>query len=152
MPVPLPGTELTERLAAQNRIFPIDIVGWEYYDGNFPLFRPDQPLTAEEMHAAIRRIMGRFYRFRYLFVVALNILTFPAMVFSVFNLSTGWRRWYRSWRNALIRFGGWIIVKRWTAAFKRSPFSQKMAEAGRRLRASGALSADRSSSAGDGRT
>ncbi len=133
LPVPLPGTELTERLAREGRIFPKDIVGWEYYDGNFPLFKPDEPLTAEEMHAAIRKINGRFYRFRYMFVVGLNVLAFPAMIFSVFNLSVGWHRWYRSWRNALIRFGGWIIVRKWTAAFKRSTFPQRMAQAKERL-------------------
>ena len=145
LPVPLPGTELTERLAAQKRIFPKDLIGWEYYDGNFPLFQPDEPLTAEDMHAAIRKIMGRFYRFRHMFVVALNILVFPAMIFSVFNLSLGWQRWYRSWRNALVRFGGWIIMRRWTTAFKRSAFPEKMASAGQRLRAAKANPANSSS-------
>ncbi|MFH0964185.1 MAG: radical SAM protein [Planctomycetota bacterium] len=135
LPVPLPGTEFTQRLSAQNRIFPRDVVGWEYYDGNFPLFLPDPPLTAEDMHAAIRKIMGRFYRFRHMFVVALNILAFPAMILSVFSFRIGWRKWYRSWRNALIRFGGWIIVRRWTAAFNRGTFPQKMAQARRTLRA-----------------
>ena len=64
LPIPLPGTELTERLAARNRIFPLDCVGWEYYDGNFPLFLPDEPLTPKEMQSSIHKIMGRFYRFR----------------------------------------------------------------------------------------
>lgn len=133
LPVPLPGTELTERLAAQGRIFPQEIVGWEYYDGNFPLFQPDEPLTAEEMHTAIRKIMGRFYQFKHMFVVGLNILAFPGMVFSVFNLRIGWRRWYRSWRNALVRFGGWIVIRRWTSAFVRSRFPDKVERARREL-------------------
>ncbi len=148
LPVPLPGTELTRRLTEQNRIFPRDVVGWEYYDGNFPLFEPDAPLTAKEMHAAIRRIMGRFYRFRYMFVVALNILIFPAMVVPVFNLGGGWHRWYRSWRNSLKRFGGWIIIKRWDAAFKRGTFTQKLAEAGERLRGAASVRPHLSSSSG----
>ena len=144
LPVPLPGTELTERLAARGRIFPIDVVGWEYYDGNFPLFQPDPPMTAEQAHGAIRKIMGRFYRFRYMFVVALNILIFPSMVYSVFNFNirSGWRRWHRLWRNALIRFGGWIVVRRWTSAFKRSSFSERLARARERLRAAPSPLAD----------
>ena len=129
LPVPLPGTELTERLAAQDRIFPRDCVGWEYYDGAFPLFMPDEPFTPEEMQGAIRKIMGRFYRFRAVFAIARNVLIFPAMIFSVFNIRRGWWIWYRSWRNALLRFGGWIIVKRWTAALKNGAFPSKLSRA-----------------------
>ncbi|MBT3289793.1 MAG: B12-binding domain-containing radical SAM protein [Victivallales bacterium] len=126
LPVPLPGTELTERLAAQHRIFPREVIGWEYYDGNFPLFQPDPPLTPEQMHAALRKIMGRFYRFRHMFGVALNVLIFPAMIFSVFNLRFGWRHWHRSWRNALIRFGGWIVFRNWSHALRKGGFSEKL--------------------------
>jgi radical SAM superfamily enzyme YgiQ (UPF0313 family) len=134
LPIPLPGTELADRLAAQNRIFPLDCVGWEYYDGNFPLFRPDEPLTPKDMQSAIHRIMGRFYRFRSMFGVGLNVLAFPAIIFSLFNVKIGWRRWYRQWRNNILRFGGWIIMKRWTSDFKRGSFMGKLARAEQRLR------------------
>lgn len=50
--VPLPGTRLSERLERQNRIYDTADVGWEYYDGNFPIFEPDAPLTPENMQAA----------------------------------------------------------------------------------------------------
>jgi radical SAM superfamily enzyme YgiQ (UPF0313 family) len=129
LPVPLPGTEMTARLAAQNRIYPRDLVGWEYYDGNFPVFEPDPPLTAEQVQGAIRQIMGRFYRFRYMFVMGLNILVFPALVFSLHNLKRGWRRWYRSWRNSLRRFGGWTIMRKWKAEFDKGTFSAKLRQA-----------------------
>jgi radical SAM superfamily enzyme YgiQ (UPF0313 family) len=69
LPVPLPGTELTERLKNANRIFDRKYIGWEYYDGNFPLFIPDAPMAPEDMHYAIRKIMSRFYRFRSMFAV-----------------------------------------------------------------------------------
>jgi radical SAM superfamily enzyme YgiQ (UPF0313 family) len=126
LPVPLPGTEMTQRLTSQNRVFPKDVVGWEYYDGNFPLFEPDPPLTAEEMHGAIRHIMGRFYRFNYMFSIGLSVLAFPAMVFYLHNIRAGWRRWYRPWRNNLLRFGGWIILRRWTSEFNKGIFSRKL--------------------------
>jgi len=135
--VPLPGTELTRRLDEQHRIFSRDVIGFEYYDGNFPLFQPDEPLTPEDMHVALRKIMGRFYCFRYLFAVGLNILIFPSMIFSVFRLRVGWRRWYRWWRNSLIRFGGWIVFKHWKTALKRSRFREKLASASQTLHASG---------------
>ena len=133
LPIPLPGTELAERLATQNRIFPREYVGWEYYDGNFPLFLPDEPLTAKDMQSAIRKIMGRFYRFRSMFAVGFNVLSFPAIILSLFNIKIGWRKWYRPWRNNLLRFGGWIIIKRSTSDFNRRTFMSKLTRAEQRL-------------------
>ena len=129
LPVPLPGTELTERLAADNRIFPSSRIGWEYYDGNFPLFMPDEPLTPEDMQLSLRKIMGRFYRFRNMFAVARNVLIFPAMLFPLWSIRFGWQKWYRLWRNNLVRFGGWIVLRRWMAHFRRGAFSEKLAQA-----------------------
>lgn len=126
LPVPLPGTALRERLDRQDRIYPTKDVGWEYYDGNFPLFEPDDPLTPEEMHHAAKRVMGRVYRFRYLFLVAASILSFPALLFSLGNLRAGWRRWYHRWASRLIRFGGWITIRKWTAAFRKGDFRQRL--------------------------
>ncbi|KQC12946.1 MAG: hypothetical protein APR63_01620 [Desulfuromonas sp. SDB] len=129
LPVPIPGTGLTKRLNQDNRIFPLDYIGWKYYDGNFPLFVPDEPLTAEDMQTALKKIMGRFYRFRYIFAIARNILIFPAMMLTLWNIKFGWRKWYRHWRNDLIRFGGWIIIRRWKANFSKDPFSENLIKA-----------------------
>lgn len=137
LPVPLPGTEMTERLAAKGRVFPLEWIGWEYYDGNFPLFEPDPPLTSEDMQLGIRRIMGRFYRFRCMFSVARNVLIFPAMLFSLWDVRVGWRLWYRTWQHDLLRFGGWIILRRWTTSLKRSAFSHKLRQAEMHLRGRG---------------
>ncbi len=133
LPVPLPGTELTRRLRQQNRIFPKTTLGWEYYDGNFPLFVPDDPMTPEEMQASILQIMGRFYRFRHMFNVGLHILSFPMLLFYLHNLRVGWGVWYRMWDRNVTRFGGWIIVRKWYAAFKKNQFLGKLAEAKRLL-------------------
>lgn len=129
LPVPLPGTEMTERLQKDNRVFPVSRIGWEYYDGNFPLFVPDPPVTPEQMQGAIRKIMGRFYRFRSMFGVMRNVLIFPAMFFSLWNIRFGWRKWHRIWRNDLIRFGGWIVMRRWGSHFKKGPFRDKLNQA-----------------------
>ncbi len=133
LPVPLPGTAFTQRLRQQNRIFSKDYLGWEYYDGNFPLFMPDEPMTPEEMQISIQTIMKRFYRFRYMFQVALNILWFPVLFFYLYDLKTGWSKWYRGWRNNITRFGGWLIIRGWVAKFKQDKFSGKLAEAKRLL-------------------
>jgi radical SAM superfamily enzyme YgiQ (UPF0313 family) len=131
---PLPGTELRRRLARQNRIYPLQDVGWEYYDGNFPLFEPDAPMTAEEMQSSSRRIMGRFYHFKCVFMIMLNIFSFPALIFFLHNIRTGWKKWYRPWRNYLIRFGGWIIMKKWASQFKNDKFLERLQKAKEHLK------------------
>ncbi len=133
LPTPLPGTELRSRLAGQNRIYPLQDVGWEYYDGNFPIFEPDGPMTAEEMQDSIRKIMGKFYQFKYMFILGLHIFSFPALIFFLHNIKSGWRRWYRPWRNDLFRFGGWIIMRRWSSQFKKDSFLEKLHHAKERL-------------------
>ena len=133
LPVPIPGTELRDRLQKQKRIYPIEDIGWEYYDGSFPLFEPDEPLNSEEIQLIGRRIMGRFYQFGYMFLVPVNILSFTSILFFFHNIGLGWRRWYRTWRNHLVRFGGWIILRKWTIAFRRDKFPQKLQKARRHL-------------------
>jgi len=133
--VPLPGTQLRQRLREQNRIYPLQDIGWEYYDGNFPLFEPDAPMTAEQMHNSAKKIMGRFYQFKYMFLVVLNIFSFPALIFFFHNVRAGWRRWYRCWRNYLIRFAGWMTFRKWTTEFKKNNFLQKLQNARRHLTA-----------------
>jgi hypothetical protein len=120
---------LSERLKRQNRIYDTGDVGWEYYDGNFPIFEPDAPMTAEDMQAAQRQIMASFYRFSYFFKIGLDVLTFPSLIFFLHDIGLGWRRWYRSWRNDLIRFMGWIIVREWSLNFKRAGFWEKLSRA-----------------------
>ncbi|MCX5716583.1 MAG: radical SAM protein [Candidatus Omnitrophica bacterium] len=138
MPGPLSGTELRNRLNKQNRVYPVEEVGWEYYDGNFPLFEPDAPMTAEEMQASVKKIMGRFYRFQYLFMLILSVFSFPAMIFFLHNIKLGWRRWYRQWRNRMARFGGWAIMRGWSSAFKKDDYLKKLQRAKQRLSKTGA--------------
>jgi radical SAM superfamily enzyme YgiQ (UPF0313 family) len=65
LPIPLPGTELRKRLERDNRIYPRQDLGWEYYDGNFLTFEPDNPMTPEEMQDSPMKIMGRIYRLKF---------------------------------------------------------------------------------------
>jgi len=136
LPVPLPGTELRERLKREKRIYPLQDVGWEYYDGNFPIFKPDEPMTAEETQAAAREIMGKTYQFKNMFFVGLNILAFPYVVFFLHDIRNGWRIWFRPWRNYVIRFGGWITMRRWASDFKKDNFSKKLRRAEQHLKTS----------------
>jgi radical SAM superfamily enzyme YgiQ (UPF0313 family) len=130
-PIPLPGTQLRERLKQQGRIFPLREVGWEYYDGNFPVSQPDTPLNAEQLQRSTRKIMASFYRFPYLFKIGFNVLLFPGLIFFLSNIKFGWRKWYRIWRNDLIRFMGWIIIKKWNFNFQKEQFFEKLQSAKR---------------------
>ncbi len=134
LPVPLPGTELRRRLEKQHRIYSTHDIGWEYYDGNFPTFEPDSPLTAEDLQASIQKLMGKFYQFKYMFLVGLHIFSFPSLLFFLHNIKMGWRKWYRPWRNNLARFGGWVIMKGWTSEFKKGTFLERLKNAQKHLK------------------
>ena len=133
LPVPIPGTELTQRLKEQKRIFSKESLGWEYYDGNFPLFIPDEPMTPEDMQNSLRLIMGRFYRFRHMFHIGLNILAFPVIFFYLHNFRRGWWKWYRGWRNNLRRFGGWMIFHGWSVKLRQDNFPDRLGRAKKQL-------------------
>jgi radical SAM superfamily enzyme YgiQ (UPF0313 family) len=134
---PLPGTEMTRRLRAANRIYPTDRVGLEYYDGSFALFEPDPPLTAEEMMTSVRKIMHGFYGPRHLLAVAASIITFPTIILWFNNIGAGWQKWYRRWAGSLYRTGGWLLLRKWTAAYKKDGFLKKLAEAKKNRAATG---------------
>jgi hypothetical protein len=80
------------------------------------------------------KIMGRFYRFRYIFAIGFNLIIFPAMFLSLWNVRFAWRQWHRRWRNALIRSGGWVILRRWISHFRHDDFSRKLHRAETTLR------------------
>ncbi|MBU1044438.1 MAG: B12-binding domain-containing radical SAM protein [Candidatus Omnitrophica bacterium] len=126
IPIPLPGTELRKRLKQQNRVFSIQEVGWEYYDGNFPVFLPDAPLSVEQLQSSTKKIMASFYRFPYFFKIGFNVLLFPGLIFFLSNIKFGWRKWYRIWRNDLVRFMGWMIIRKWNLNFQKERFFEKL--------------------------
>jgi len=129
LPVPLPGTEMRERLLKQSRVYPLDDLGWEYYDGNFPLIEPDKPLTPEEVQMGVWKIMSRFYKSRYIINFLLNISSMPHLVLYFHKLKIGWRKWYRKWRTHVYRIGGAKIIKKWTHQFYKGPFFEKLQKA-----------------------
>jgi len=129
LPVPLPGTALRQRLLEQRRIFDLRDIGWEYYDGNFPLFIPDAPMTPEEMQNSIVELMSKFYRFQHLPAVWLRTLSFPFAMLPLVNLKKRWWEWYRSWRSHVIGFGGWLLMKRWLSHRKKIKFLEHLRQA-----------------------
>jgi len=129
LPVPLPGTEMTQRLSDTGRIFSRKVIDWEYYDGNFPLFIPDAPLTAEDLRLAQKKLMGGFYRFDYIFFIVMNILLFPAIICASFSIGKGWRRWYQSFHCNTWRFIGWNIFRKWSNRRRQNEFDVRLGQA-----------------------
>ena len=134
LPVPLPGTELRKRLAKEKRIYSKEDIGWEYYDGNFPIFEPDQQFSAQQLQQSTRKIMSRFYEFKYVFMIVAQVFSFTSLVFFLHNIKAGWRKWYRSWRNNLARFGGWVIMRKWTKQLEEGSFLEHLQQAQRRMK------------------
>ncbi len=126
LPVPLPGTELRNRLEKDKRIYAKEFIGWEYYDGNFPIFEPDGQISARQLQNALCGIMSWFYEFRYVFMISIQAFSLTSLVFFLYNIKAGWRIWYRSWRNSLARFGGWVIMKWWVAQLKKSSYFERL--------------------------
>jgi radical SAM superfamily enzyme YgiQ (UPF0313 family) len=138
--VPLPGTELSKRLRKEGRLYPLRQIGWEYYDGQFPLFEPDDGISPEELQQAVKKIMRGFYRFNHIFKIIANILFhFPRIVFPasftlltlrVRYLTAAFRRWRRLYfRNQTLRFGGYLVVKGWIKKFNEGNFLLKLERA-----------------------
>lgn len=86
-------------------------------------------MTAHQMQGAAKRIMGRFYRFRHVFLIAASLLMFPTLLFSLHNLRVGWSRWRRRWDRYVIRFGGWLTIRKWMADFRKGDFLQRLQNA-----------------------
>jgi radical SAM superfamily enzyme YgiQ (UPF0313 family) len=135
--IPLPGTDLRKRLLREHRVFPIDQLGWEYYDGQYPLFIPDDDAEPEEMQRCVGKLMLEFYNFGNFWRIARNILIhFPVIVFtSAFTIIVGkvkyitlsYHIWHkRYFRNYSLRFGGYFIVKNWFKKFREDTFLERL--------------------------
>jgi radical SAM superfamily enzyme YgiQ (UPF0313 family) len=128
-PVPIPGSALRTRLEQNGRVLASNEIGWEYYDGNFPVIVPDQPLTPESLHNSIQLLMGCFYGFRRLVGVIFHTLRFPLAMMPLVNIKACWNRWYHSWYNDVVGSAGYFIVRKWKRAFYGSTFKQKLSKA-----------------------
>jgi hypothetical protein len=64
-----------------------------------------------------------------MFHIGLHFLWFPIFFLYLPNLKAGWEKWYRIWNDQVTRFGGWLIMRRWYAEFKKDAFPRKLAAA-----------------------
>ncbi|MEE9584486.1 MAG: radical SAM protein, partial [Candidatus Brocadiales bacterium] len=147
-PVPIPGTILSKKLKEENRLFPLELVDYSKYDGNWLCFEPDAGIDPRELMSETERILKRFYSYGSLSKVLYQIplypmeltyrvlnrmlprLTNPAARCDVRNLSAfiqksfadGKRDADRKFRNAKLRLGGRVILERWKRDFRKEGF------------------------------
>ncbi len=114
-PVPLVGTDLRKRLDREGRIFPLNIVRWRYYDGNYPCFIPDN-MTLKEFQEKPIEIMKWFYSSFSLF----------KLIFKTFHLHyffKGWKHYFeRAWLRDFIKYGGHLLIRQWQKKQKGGSF------------------------------
>ena len=129
---PLLGTQVRQRLLEEGRIYNL---GWEYYDGTWLLFEPDQGVDPEDLQFECTRLMRKFYAHNLLWptkIIAL-IAHLVKIGFITIWLPIQWfytgfrfRPWYRRWRNSIKHFGAHLIIWRWLKNFKKINFISKL--------------------------
>jgi len=119
-PIPLIGTTLRERLAEENRLFPLELVPWSKYDGNYACFMPDN-MSLRQLQDMPTKLMSKFYHPLSSVRIAIKTLVFPFDY-----LIRGWDGWYRGWRNDLRRFGGYLLIASWLRRHRKEKFLEKI--------------------------
>lgn len=119
-PIPLIGTGFRERMQAEGKLFPLDVVSWEKYDGSYTCLKPSD-MTVDEMQETPTKLMRWFYSPFSSFKIAFKVIIFPLDI-----IVRGWRFWYRDWRNNIKRFGGYILVKRWIKRYRQEGFTNRL--------------------------
>lgn len=107
--VPIPGSKLFERLRDRGRILPLSDVGWEYYDGNFLTYVPEDSKFTD-VHEGAVWIMRQFYSATNMLKLSYLLSCAPVVV----AIGT-----VRSWREHVLRSR---IIER-TMTNKRNPIS-----------------------------
>ena len=106
-PIPLVGTALRRRLEKEGKLFPLEVVPWSKYDGNYVYFKPDN-MTLREFQEISMRLMRWFYNPWSFFRIAIRTISFP-----IDYLFRGWKEWYRDWSGDVIKYGGHLLIQRW---------------------------------------
>jgi radical SAM superfamily enzyme YgiQ (UPF0313 family) len=118
--IPIIGTELRSRLSKENRLFSLELLPWEKYDGNYACFQPDD-MSLKELQEIPTKLMKKFYDPMSFFRIALRTVAFP-----IDYLFRGWDKWHRGWRNDLKKYGGHLFIKGWLKRYHRDNFLEKL--------------------------
>ncbi|MFN3467354.1 MAG: B12-binding domain-containing radical SAM protein, partial [Candidatus Brocadiales bacterium] len=150
-PVPLPGTVLEKKLKEENRLYPLSLVGYNKYDGNWLCFEPDPDIDSQDFMSQTERLVKRFY----------NLWMFPKLLYQIplypFEVGirfldgffrgliggSGWpvgtllrkslkdarHQAWRKFRNLRLRLGGRVILEKWRQDFVKENFFDTLEKA-----------------------
>lgn len=118
--IPLVGTDLRKRLEQEGRIYPLELVPWSKYDGNFICFQPDN-MSSQEFQEIPIKLMKWFYTPLKIFKILLRTLAFPIDCFI-----KGWRLSCRDWFKEIIGFGGHFLIRKWQQRENIKLFIEKL--------------------------
>jgi len=121
LPGPGVGTKLRKRLEKTGRLFSQEVVSWSKYDGRFVCFRPDKNMSIRELQEMPFKIMGRFYNRWSSVRIAIRTIIFP-----VDYIVRGWKNWRRDWTRDVVRFGGYLLMKKWKTKQQTDKFIEKL--------------------------
>ena len=133
--IPLPGTRLRERLKKNNQLFSIEQIGWQYYDGQYPLYYQSKSFLPQEVQTAMGHLMKKFYKRGFLVRCIKNItfdfplIIFPSALTIIFGrisfIRKAFRFWYgRLFSNNVICLGGLHILRGWFRSYRKGNFPE----------------------------
>jgi len=83
--VPLPGSELRRKLAEEGRLFPVEMVGWDKYDGAFLCYKPEEGINVYDLQNLPRVLMKKRYLGNFMY----RTLNYGNWVNWAYNFSVG---------------------------------------------------------------
>ena len=120
LPGPGVGTDLRRRLEKEGRIFPLDLVSWSRYGGNYVCFKPDN-MSVRELQEIPKKLMSRFYNPWSFIRIPLRTIVFP-----IDYLIRGWRYWYRGWYRDVVKYGGYLLLQQRQKKQKGDKFIERL--------------------------
>lgn len=153
-PVPLPGTILEKKLRSENRLYPLEMVDYSKYDGNWLCFEPDPDIDPKELMFETEKLLKRFYSYWYFVKLLCRMPIYPfeatyrffgRFIPELLHPSEGFRGSLgaairkgfhaikrdldRRFRNARLRLGGRLILEKWRVDFQREKFFDSLEKA-----------------------
>jgi radical SAM superfamily enzyme YgiQ (UPF0313 family) len=148
-PVPLPGTLLEKKLKDENRLYPLSLVSYSKYDGNWLCFEPDADIDPKDFMLQTDRVLRRFYNLWMIPKLLYQVPLYPFEVGIRFlsrflrglgkGIPTGrlLKKSYfqaryqaqRKFRDLKLRLGGRIILEKWKRDFEKENFFSTLEKA-----------------------
>jgi hypothetical protein len=122
--IPIIGSVLRDELQKENRVFPLSVIPYDQYDGNYQVIVPDNNLTLEEAQNFPIKLMAWFY----------SPLTYLKIFFRMatlvpYSIVGKWKNWKYHFRKDGYRLGGRQLLRKWKRSQETKLFVEKLEDA-----------------------